>query len=132
MIHCTKILKHVPTLLEHLKSHGLKRYICSLCTTYRSALPVNVKTHMKNEHKSSNNFKLCSLNTGPSNPEDELFLVLPKNCVPRGKLITKGTKVKDTYSPEEIESVPPRSMTRILLRCSSKSFTIITEVFPQI
>jgi hypothetical protein len=118
--HCAKQLKHVPTMLEHLKSHGLKRYLCSLCTTYRSALPMNVKTHLKNEHKSSNNFKLCSLNTNPSNPEDEMFLVIPKNCVPRAKLITRGTKIMDTFSPADIDSVPHRWMTRMLLRCSSK------------
>ena len=123
--HCTKQLKHVPTMLEHLKCHGLKRYICSLCTRYRSAIAMSVKTHMKNEHKSSNNFKLCSLNTDPSNPEDEMFLVMPKNCVPRGKLVARGAKIMDTFSPDEIDSVPHRWMTRMLLRCSSKLSALV-------
>ena len=119
--HCKKQLKHVPTLLEHLKSHGLKRYLCSLCPTYRSAFPINVKTHMKNEHRASNNFKMYSLNSGNlENPEEEYFLVLPKHSLPKGNITSKGTKIKDTYGPDEIDSIPPRSMTRLLLRCGSK------------
>ena len=120
--HCAKQFKHAPTLLEHLKSHGLKRYLCSLCNSYRSSLPVNVKTHMRNEHKAANNYKLCSLNGGTqlNNPEEEMFLVVPKNCLPRGALTQKNGKVKDTFSPNEISSIPPRSMTRMVLRCSGK------------
>jgi len=108
--------------LEHLKSHGLKRYLCSLCNSYRSSLPVNVKTHMRNEHKAANNYKLCSLNGGTqlNNPEEEMFLVVPKNCLPRGALTQKNGKTKDTFSPNEISSIPPRSMTRMVLRCSGK------------
>ncbi len=29
--HCAKQFKHVPTLLEHLRSHALKRFFCGLC-----------------------------------------------------------------------------------------------------
>ena len=120
--HCAKQFKHAPTLLEHLKSHGLKRYLCSLCNSYRSSLPINVKTHMRNEHKSANNYKLVSLNGGSqlNNPEEEMFLVVPKNCLPRGALTQKSAKGKDTFSPNEISSIPPRSMTRMVLRCSGK------------
>ena len=116
--HCTKQLKHVATLLEHLKNHGLKRYLCSLCSSYRSAFAINVKNHMRSEHKAANNFKLCSLNSGATRPEEEMFVIMTKNCLPRGNVIAKGAKVKDTFSPDEIDSIPPRSMTRIVLRCS--------------
>ena len=130
--HCRKQLKHVPTLLDHLKSHGLKRYLCSLCTSFRSALPINVKSHMRNEHKATNNLKLCSLNTNPSNPEDEMYLVIPKNSLSRGNIVAKGTKLKDTFSPDEIDSIPPGSMTRTVLRCSGKLYVYKFSIFTPI
>ena len=118
--HCRKELKHVATLLEHLKSHGPKRYFCSLCISYRSALPLNVKNHMRSEHKVSNNFKLCPLSCGNSRPEEDMFVVMPRNASVKGSLSARGSKTKDTFSPDEIDSIPPslRWMSRNLLRCA--------------
>ena len=48
--HCDRSFKHVGTLMDHLKGHGPKRYSCSLCSSYRAAVPTSVKIHMRSAH----------------------------------------------------------------------------------
>ena len=45
--HCKKQIKHVATLVEHLKTHGLKRYSCSLCSSFKHAVPLYMKNHLR-------------------------------------------------------------------------------------
>jgi hypothetical protein len=123
--HCSKQLKHVPTLLEHLKTHGVRRYACSLCP-YKAAVPLNVKNHLRQSHKVPNT-KLVPVDPLRNNQDVDQFLMMPKNALPKGIRITAGSSsTKDTFAPDEINSIPRTSMFRLLVRCSVCDF--VTKV----
>lgn len=70
--HCKKRFIRIGFLLEHMKSHGLKRFGCSLCKS-RYAVSYQATAHMKTKHKHLNT-KLVPAD--PTNPSAEgLFIV---------------------------------------------------------
>lgn len=72
--HCSKRFLKVGFLLEHLKSHGLKRFGCSLCKM-RCTVGYQAMAHMKMKHKYAYS-KLVPAD--PKNPSaDGLFIVQP-------------------------------------------------------
>lgn len=124
--HCKKHLKHMATLVDHLKTHGLKRYSCSLCSAFKNAVPFCIKNHMRLSHK-VNNTKMMPLDCLKTNPDRDYFIVVPKNAMPKGiRMSTVGGKAKDTFSPSEIDDIPRVSMFRHLIRCSVCDF--VTKV----
>ncbi len=48
--HCGKNIKQVSNLIEHLRSHGAKRFLCGLCT-HRSNQAAQIRKHMKTVHR---------------------------------------------------------------------------------
>ena len=72
--HCSKRFLRAGFLLEHLKSHGLKRFGCSLCKM-RCTVGYQAMAHMKMKHKYAYS-KLIPAD--PKNPSvDGLFIVQP-------------------------------------------------------
>lgn len=114
--HCDMSFKHVPTLLEHLKTHGKKRYACSLCS-FRCSIPLVGRNHGRTVHKVGS-MKIVPLIPGKNNPERDLFLVTPKHALP------KPSSQQDTFSPKDLSKLVQRcSMSRYLLRCADCDFS---------
>jgi hypothetical protein len=42
-----------------------------------------------------------------TNPDEDFFIAMPKNALPKGIRTAIGTKSKDTFSPDEIQVTPP-------------------------
>jgi hypothetical protein len=57
---------------------------------------------MRTVHKVTN-IKISPVNILKNNPDDDFFIAMPKNALPKGIRTAIGTKSKDTFSPEEIE-----------------------------
>ena len=73
--HCDKEFKHPPTLIDHLKSHAVKRFHCGLCD-YKSPVLHWMKAHIK-LHKVSN-LKLVQILPNKNNADEDCFIVVPK------------------------------------------------------
>lgn len=72
--HCNKRFMKIGFLLEHLKSHGLKRFGCSMCKM-RCTVGYQAMAHMKAKHRYAYS-KLVPAD--PKNPSvDGLFIVQP-------------------------------------------------------
>lgn len=70
--HCKKRFVKIGLLLEHMKTHGLKRFGCSMCKM-RYPVSYQATAHMKTKHKFLNT-KLVPAD--PTNPSvDGLFIV---------------------------------------------------------
>ncbi|XP_046589049.1 uncharacterized protein LOC107227843 isoform X2 [Neodiprion lecontei] len=127
--HCKKRFVKVGFLLEHLKTHSLKRFGCSLCSM-RCTMPYQAMSHMKSKHKFASN-KLVPAD--PKNPStDGLFVVQPIRGATekgRGKKRTP-TKVSDkeneksidveklSFNPDEIESLPRQAIYNREVMCA--------------
>jgi len=118
--HCGKEFRSAASLLEHLKSHGLRRFWSAL-SNFRSALLADVKAHLRSEHRVTN-VKVTVLNPGKPEAEQE-FLVAPRNALPRRGAKSQSLKSRDVYSPADLEALPHSSMSRSILRCSECDFT---------
>ena len=123
--HCQKQSKHVATLVDHLKTHGRKRYSCSLCSTFKHAAPLYVKNHLRIGHNVTQT-KIVPVDVFKSHPDKDYFIVMPKNALPKGIRTSTSSKAKDTFAPEEIADIPKISMFRHLIRCSVCDF--VTKV----
>ena len=123
--HCQKQSKHVATLVDHLKTHGRKRYSCSLCSTFKHAAPLYVKNHLRIVHNVAQT-KIVPVDVFKTHPDKDYFIVMPKNALPKGIRTSTSSKAKDTFAPEEIEDIPKISMFRHLVRCSVCDF--VTKV----
>lgn len=70
--HCKKRVVKICLFLEHIKTHGLKRFGCSLCKL-RYSVPYQATAHMKSKHKF---FHTKIVPADPANPAvDGLFIV---------------------------------------------------------
>ena len=111
--HCGEEHNHLQSLLEHLKTHSLRRYLCSLCD-FKDPLMINVKNHVKSVHKLTN-FKFVPVNSAKTNPDKDYFMAVPKNNLQK----TVRSKIKDTFSPEDISSIPAKpDIYKYILRCN--------------
>jgi len=116
--HCSKEHKHIPTLMEHLKTHSLKRISCALCD-FKDSVMSSLKVHAKTMHKISN-FKFVPVDSHKNNPEEDYFVLVPKNAMPKGP---RSKYIKDTFSPKEIEAIPVKpEIYKFLIRCSICDF----------
>ena len=116
--HCSKEHKHIPTLLEHLKTHSIKRISCALCD-FKDSLMSSLKAHAKSIHKISN-VKFVPVDSHKNNPEEDYFILVPKNAIPKGP---RSKFIKDTFSPTEIEAIPVKpEIYKFLIRCSICDF----------
>lgn len=130
--HCAKEFKHVSTLVEHLKSHGKKRYACSLCP-YRAAMPLWTKNHLKVSHKVHVS-KVMPVDPLKSHPDVDQFIAVPKNGLSRSLSTStfltssasssgRNNRNRDTFAPDEVDLIPKASMSRTLIRCSICDFS---------
>lgn len=124
--HCQKQSKHVATLVDHMKTHGRKRYSCSLCSSFKNAVPLYVRNHLRLSHNVQQS-KIVPVDCMKTNPDKDYFIVIPKNALPKGiRSGSSGKATIDTFSPSEIALIPKISMFRNLIRCSVCDF--VTKV----
>lgn len=80
-VHCKKQFKYVNSLLEHLRTHGTRRFSCALCS-FRAPVPQQVAKHLKQRHRVGST-RVVPLNPLRTDPETAMFVVFPKvRCYP--------------------------------------------------
>ena len=68
-------------------------------------------------------YKMIPMVPARTNPDLDSFIVLPKNSIPKGvRLTATGPKSKDTFSPDQIDSIPRHSVFKVPIRCSVCDF----------
>jgi hypothetical protein len=75
-VHCKKQFKYVNSLLEHLRTHGTRRFSCALCS-FRAPVPQQVAKHLKQRHRVGST-RVVPLNPLRTDQETDLFVVFPK------------------------------------------------------
>ncbi|XP_026670215.1 uncharacterized protein LOC108625488 isoform X2 [Ceratina calcarata] len=134
-VHCGKRFLKIGFHVEHLKTHGLKRFGCALCKK-RCAVGHQAVAHMKQKHKYS-----CSklVPADPKNPTaDGLFIVQPiiENGERKGKKRKIATKSNEkepekpatdseklTFSPDEIDVLPRQAIYNREVQCAVCPYT---------
>ena len=122
--HCSKTMKQVAQLIEHLALHGVKRYSCGLCS-YRAAQCNVVRKHMKTCHRVSIVDDVPT-GTGPVSAEETHFVLYPRDMVKkflcsklRTGLIGAGSRSKNqTFSCREACSIPMKSILPFVVKCA--------------
>jgi len=99
--HCSHIFEDVRDLLEHVKIHGAKRFICSMCN-FKSPLQTSAKSHFKDSHQ-VNQIKTLPLIKGKNNPEKDSFVIMPKRAI---LSVQKSKNVKCVFTPDTIDMIP--------------------------
>ena len=117
--HCHTEHKHIPGLLEHIKTHAAKRLTCSLCS-FRTNQMVSLKQHGRTEHKLTQ-LKFLPLKPSQTNAEEDAFVMVPKNTLPKAP---RSRHVKEIYSPADISTIPIKpDVYKYLIRCSVCDFS---------
>lgn len=127
--HCKKRFVKIGLLLEHMKTHGLKRFGCSMCKM-RYPVSYQATAHMKTKHKFLNT-KLVPAD--PTNPSvDGLFIVqaivsLPlifniKNlhCIFFFKRVLYNFCICNLYSLLDLPNEKPKSVEVVNLERNKK------------
>lgn len=65
--------------MEHLRTHGPLRYMCSLCE-FKDSVQSRIATHMKQVHKVSST-NIVPANAENKNSENAQFVLVPKVSV---------------------------------------------------
>ncbi|XP_077279354.1 uncharacterized protein LOC143906882 isoform X2 [Temnothorax americanus] len=133
--HCKKRFVKIGLLLEHMKTHGLKRFGCSMCKL-RYPVSYQATAHMKTKHKFLNT-KLVPAD--PTNPSvDGLFIVqaVPFGSADRRTKRRKGIRSgaeqendktadneKLSFSPDEIEQLPRQAIYNREVQCAVCPYT---------
>nr|CAD7397072.1 unnamed protein product [Timema poppensis] len=74
--HCRRGFKQTHTLVEHVRSHGTKRFGCWMCP-YRASTVQNMDRHIKHQHKAKQT-ECFPLNPLKTDIETALYVVRPK------------------------------------------------------
>jgi hypothetical protein len=75
-VHCRKQFKYVSSLIEHLRTHGTRRFRCALCS-FRAPAPQQVAKHLKQRHRVGST-RIAPLDPFRTDPETAMFVVFPK------------------------------------------------------
>jgi hypothetical protein len=75
-VHCKKQFKYVSSLIEHLRTHGTRRFRCALCS-FRAPAPQQVAKHLKQRHRVGST-RITPLDPLRTDPETAMFVVFPK------------------------------------------------------
>lgn len=75
-VHCKKQFKYVSSLIDHLRTHGTRRFRCALCS-FRAPAPQQVVKHMKQRHRVGST-RIAPLDPLSTDPETAIFVVFPK------------------------------------------------------
>ncbi|KAG5317105.1 ZN507 protein, partial [Acromyrmex heyeri] len=134
--HCKKRAVKISLFLEHIKTHGLKRFGCSLCKL-RYSVSYQATAHMKSKHKF---FHTRIVPADPTNPaKDGLFIVqaVPYEAADRRNKKRKranksGTEQENeksldneklSFSPDEIEQLPRQAIYNREVQCAVCPYT---------
>ena len=117
--HCHGEHKHIPGLMEHIKTHAAKRLTCSLCS-FKTNVMVALKQHGRTEHKVTQ-MKFLPLKPNQTNPEEDPFVMVPKNTLAKA---ARSRHIKDVFSPADLNSIPIKpDIYKYLIRCSICDFS---------
>lgn len=122
-VHCSRTFKRVFSLLEHLNSHGNKRFSCSLCS-HRDTSEKKAALHMKDCHSVSN---IYTMPVDPllTNKDTDLFVVLPVDN--KGSKLNlmdlKGKAKKLSYCTNEIDQLPKKEIFSRTIVCNHCSYS---------
>jgi hypothetical protein len=75
-VHCKKQFKYVSSLIEHLRTHGTRRFRCALCS-FRAPTPQQVVKHLKQRHRVGST-RIAPFDPLRTDPETAMFVVFPK------------------------------------------------------
>ena len=78
--HCGKGEKTVANFMKHLRTHGVKRFLCGICQ-YRADAEANVRKHMKNKHCISDAANVPTPGPGPAQEENIIFTYYSREIV---------------------------------------------------
>ncbi|XP_018362419.1 PREDICTED: uncharacterized protein LOC108760768 isoform X2 [Trachymyrmex cornetzi] len=134
--HCKKRAVKISLFLEHIKTHGLKRFGCSLCKL-RYSVSYQATAHMKSKHKF---FHTRIVPADPTNPaKDGLFIVqaVPYEAADRRNKKRKranksGTEQENeksldngklSFNPDEIEQLPRQAIYNREVQCAVCPYT---------
>lgn len=120
--HCGKNLKQVAHLIDHLRSHGVKRFSCSLCN-FRAVQMSFVKTHMKKVHRVTLADEVSiGPGPGPALPENILFSLYPREMAI--KLKSSRTRAGSNrnnnriFTFKEAGTIPMKSILSYSVMCA--------------
>ncbi|XP_016839024.1 uncharacterized protein LOC100121415 isoform X2 [Nasonia vitripennis] len=128
-VHCgpsSKRFSKATFFIDHLKTHGLKRFSCAVCDA-KFAVQGQAQSHVRAKHKYVNS-KIVPAD--PMNPStDGLFIVHPvktseklkskKHKSPEKNDPSKLAELeKTTYSPDEIEKLPLSAIFMRAAQCA--------------
>lgn len=119
--HCGKNMKLVSNLMEHLRSHGVKRFLCGLCP-YRANQAVQVRKHMKTLHRIGVVDELpIGPGPGPASAENVLQAFYPREMMARLKLRSRIPNKKGTaktFSCRDAQNIPMKSILPFKVKCA--------------
>lgn len=75
-VHCKKQFKYVSSLIDHLRTHGTRRFRCALCS-FRAPAPQQVVKHLKQRHRVGST-RITPLDPLRTDPETAMFVLFPK------------------------------------------------------
>ncbi|XP_019766776.2 uncharacterized protein LOC125504304 [Dendroctonus ponderosae] len=120
--HCHKLLKSFLRLTDHILTHGLARFSCSLCDDKFTIASI-ARHHMRSRH-SLNQTTLVPLIADQFDPEEDCFVIKPSQATPgtsREKDVTNETPNytgdNSTYAPDQIDCIPIRQIFSSNVKC---------------
>ncbi|XP_075218375.1 uncharacterized protein LOC142323088 [Lycorma delicatula] len=122
-IHCNRTFKRVTGLLDHLHSHGVKRFSCSMCP-HKDTTEKRAVTHMRDLHNVST---MMTLPVEPllSNKDIHKFVIYPVDN--KGTKISlldmKGRTKKLSYCINEIDQLPRKEIFTRQIHCNHCSYS---------
>lgn len=119
--HCGKNMKQIPNLMDHLRSHGIKRFSCGLCN-YRAFQAALVRKHMKTLHRVSVVDEVSAgTGPGPAHSENTLYALYPREMAARMKARTRmysrlgGSNI---FTFKDVGRIPIKSILPCNIQCA--------------
>ncbi|XP_050305539.1 uncharacterized protein LOC126742791 [Anthonomus grandis grandis] len=120
--HCDRVFKSMQRLCEHIMSHGVSRFSCSLCNEKFTVVNI-AKLHMKNRH-SINQTNLVPLSSNRNDIDIDSFLLKPCQAItPLSKEkenpleSPKATTDENSFTPDQLDSIPARQIFSTNVKC---------------
>ncbi|XP_066144550.1 uncharacterized protein [Euwallacea fornicatus] len=124
-VHCDKWLKSVQRLCDHIMTHGIKRFSCSLCEEKFTLVQI-AKFHMKNRHSIHiHQTSLMPLNADQNDFDVHEFVIKPTQTI-QATLKDKNKSSSDSpkslaeecsYTPDQIDTIPSRQIYSTNIKC---------------
>ncbi|KAG5893935.1 hypothetical protein JTB14_028744 [Gonioctena quinquepunctata] len=113
-VHCGKGLRNPHVFIDHIQIHGVLRFSCSLCGN-KFPTATQARGHMKHRHN-VNQISLTPLNPTKNNVDtDEKVLKV--------SLLASISMDDTVYTPDQIDSIPIRSIFSSDIRCGICSYS---------